>query len=181
MEHTCLLPCRLGEVARRFYGVMEQASGGKPRSLVPAMRKTGVMFYDDCDLQYFQERPDWDKPECFYLILKADRESSTAYRSSLPSPPHLPTLILLPHPESTPPPLQSPHSSTSSYHFTSSSLQTEVFHSFNVPPHPSPALLPQCVCCNCPDVCQWKLGRAVLPFIQAEVHLGCYCMAPEVA
>lgn len=72
--------CRLGEVARRFHGVLEEAGGGKPRSLVQAMRKAGVMYYDDCDLQYFQERPDWDKPECFYLVLKTDRESSASYR-----------------------------------------------------------------------------------------------------
>lgn len=36
---------RLAEVARRFYGVLEQTSGSnnKPRSLLPAMRKAGVM------------------------------------------------------------------------------------------------------------------------------------------
>lgn len=37
-------------------------------------------YYDACELQHFQERGDWDKPECFYLILKSDREASTSYR-----------------------------------------------------------------------------------------------------
>ena len=48
--------------------------------MVSLMRQGGIQYYDNCQLLHFPKRPEWDKPEAFFLVLTGRREASKDYR-----------------------------------------------------------------------------------------------------
>ena len=81
-EGLCLRICfsagRIAEIGRQFNRTLSHT--GKGCNPLPAMRREGIMYYDDCQLVHYPKRVDWDKPESYFLVLNGRREPSKDYR-----------------------------------------------------------------------------------------------------